>query len=59
MERKNDCRKCEMLAELYNNIPKSDRDYWMMTELFVMLHGSDVCKKGRTDGVIPQKRLGN
>lgn len=39
------CEKCEKLAELYERTPKSPRDYWLMTELFVMLHGSDVCKE--------------
>ena len=37
------CRKCEMLFELYNQAPKCERNYWVMTELFVMLHGGDVC----------------
>ena len=37
------CRKCELLLEL--RTPKSPRDYWVMTEIFVLLHGSDVCTK--------------
>ena len=37
------CRKCDLLLELYECTPKTPRDYWVMTELFVMLHGSDVC----------------
>lgn len=39
------CTKCEILMELYQRTPKADRDYWLMTELFVMLHGGDVCDK--------------
>lgn len=39
-----DCEKCQTLDELYCRTPKSDRDYWLMTELFVMLHGGDVCR---------------
>jgi len=39
------CMKCERLMELYERTPKTPRDYWVMTELFVMLHGGDVCKE--------------
>ena len=39
----NKCVKCAYLMELYERTPKSNRDYWLMTELFVMLHDSDVC----------------
>ena len=38
-----DCRKCEQLFELYEQTPKTNRDYWLMTNLFVMIHGSDIC----------------
>jgi len=38
------CKKCDQLLELYERTPKSNRDYWLMTELFVMLHGSDICR---------------
>ena len=37
------CEPCKLLVELYDQTPKSNRDYWIMTELFVLLHGSDVC----------------
>ena len=37
------CMKCEFLMELFLRTPKTNRDYWVMTELFVMLHGSDIC----------------
>ena len=41
---KNICRKCELLMELFTRTPKDNRDYWVMTELFVMLHdGKDYC----------------
>lgn len=40
------CEKCELLLELYERTPKSNRDYWVMTELFILLHGSDVCDGG-------------
>lgn len=37
-----------MLIELWNGTDRSPRLYWVMTEIFVFLHGSDVCdiKKG-------------
>ena len=39
------CERCTLLEELYERTPKSDRDYWLMTELFVMLHGGlDFCR---------------
>lgn len=39
------CEKCILLSQIYCRTPETDRDYWLMTELFVMLHdGSDVCK---------------
>lgn len=40
-----DCEKRKYLKELYERTPKTNRDYWLMTELFVLLHGSDVCNK--------------
>jgi len=38
------CLKCEYLSELYERTPKNERDYWLMTELFVMFHGGDTCR---------------
>ena len=37
------CYKCELLAEFYEQVPKTPRNYYIMTELMVSLHGSDVC----------------
>ena len=38
------CKKCELLKELYDGTSKTDRQYFVMTELFVMLHHwSDSC----------------
>ena len=32
--------------ELYNQSAKTPRDYWVMTELFVLIHdGKDCCEK--------------
>lgn len=44
------CYKCELLAELYKQVPQTPRNYWVMTELFVLLHGSDVCD-GDEEGI--------
>jgi len=45
----NKCRKCELLSELYKQTPKTPRDYWLMTELFVYLHdGKDYCEGDET-----------
>jgi len=38
------CEKCGLLKELFERTPESPRDYWLMTEIFVLLHGSDECK---------------
>jgi len=43
LEKSGRCNKCMMLMQLFKQTPGTDRDYWLMTELFVMLHGSDVC----------------
>ncbi|MDD5342820.1 MAG: hypothetical protein PHW12_00200 [Smithella sp.] len=37
------CEKCKILFELYEGTQKTPREYWLMTELFVMLHGKDEC----------------
>jgi len=38
------CERCTMLMELYEGTEQNPRQYWVMTELFVMLHGGDICK---------------
>jgi hypothetical protein len=40
---KEGCTKCALLLELYERTPQAPRDYWVMTELFDILHGGDVC----------------
>ena len=39
------CKKCTMLSEFYENTKKTNRDYWLMTEVFVLLHGGDTCEE--------------
>jgi len=38
------CQFCEMLEELFDCENATPRQYWLMTELFVLFHGSDVCR---------------
>ncbi len=43
------CEKCNLLNELFGNLIKTEkstnRDYYVMTELFVLLHnGKDYCR---------------
>lgn len=45
MTEKDHCEKCHYLEELHKRTPGTNRDYWLMTELFVFLHGSDVCRE--------------
>ncbi len=39
------CKACNYLMELFKNFKEAtNRDYWLMTELFVLLHnGKDYC----------------
>lgn len=47
-EKIGECPHCKFLAERFCVAPDSDnREYWLMTEVFVYLHGSDVCTYGR------------
>ena len=44
---KGNCIACELLFEIYEQAEKTNRNYWIMTELFVMLHdGKDECLIG-------------
>jgi hypothetical protein len=46
------CKKCELLMELYKHCEQSPRNYWVMTELFVMLHLGDVCEAAQQLGAV-------
>lgn len=37
------CDACSNLYDLFEMTDKSDRAYFLMTEVFVALHGGDVC----------------
>ena len=41
--------------ELFKGTPMTNRDYWVMTELFVMLHDGDICQGGDEMKKRPQK----
>ena len=52
-----DCDKCRHLFELYDkaltkNTKTNARIYWVMTELFVLLHGDDTCHDSQYYDVI-------
>ncbi len=51
------CPKCDLLAELYEQAPQTPHNYWVMTELFVHLHGSDVCGHNAAEGAIHNSQL--
>lgn len=39
-----ECPHCKFLYETFTNVDEStNRDYYLMTETFVYLHGGDVC----------------
>ena len=41
------CEKCKLLDEVFKDI-KNNHEYWLMTEVFVYLHGGkDYCEKAR------------
>uniref|UniRef100_A0A6H1ZLW8 Uncharacterized protein n=2 Tax=viral metagenome TaxID=1070528 RepID=A0A6H1ZLW8_9ZZZZ len=42
--------------ELFGQTPQNNRNWWLMTELFVMLHGSDECRGGEDEANV--KNLG-
>ena len=38
------CRSCDLLSQLCENVEKTEWNYWLMTEIFVRLHGGkDYC----------------
>lgn len=38
------CKHCEFLSNIFLKAEDStDREYWLYTEVFVYLHGSDEC----------------
>lgn len=37
----NECPHCKFLLETFTG--NTDREYWLMTEVFVYLHDGDVC----------------
>lgn len=38
------CKHCEFLdGRFYTEGNKTDREYWLWTEVFVYLHGTDIC----------------
>jgi len=50
------CEKCHYLMELYKRTPETNRDYWLMTEIFVFLHGGDICKESKAKKIAPEEK---
>jgi len=43
-ERKKKCKHCKFLDEIFGKLTnRTNREYWLYTEVFVYLHGSDEC----------------
>ena len=43
------CVACELLFELFFSAEQTNRNYWIFTQLFVMLHdGKDACNAPET-----------
>ena len=48
---KKECRNCVFLEKTFHGIKDlTTREYWIMTEVFVYLHGSDVCNFSKNVG---------
>lgn len=44
VDNKKDCPHCEFISKTFNGVHElTPREYWLMTEVFVYLHKSDVC----------------
>lgn len=57
MDNENECKHSRILKLFHDNI-KTDRDYWLWTELFVYLHdGSDYCNCNKNKNAMKNKRL--
>lgn len=40
------CKKCDLLMELFETAEQTNRNYWIVTELFVFMHnGKDYCNE--------------
>ena len=40
-----ECRACYLMTELFKHAEQTNRNYYLLTELFVLLHdGKDYCK---------------
>ncbi len=55
------CKACKYLMELFKKIEKStNRDYWVMTELFILLHdGKDYCENSKRKAVYIESKETN
>jgi len=41
------CQHCVFLEKTFTNTVDNEREYWLMTEVFLYLHNSDVCEEDK------------
>ena len=45
------CKHCEFIKNIFGKVlelpDSTNREYWLMTEVFVYLHGKDYCEESR------------
>ena len=60
---KNICEKCDLLYELFSQTPRTNRNYWVFIELFVLLHGGkdycDISNDGVTESSVNTENHGD
>jgi len=53
-----DCKHCKFINDRFLKTDiKTDREYWLMTEVFVYLHGTDVCNGNKNTRPGPKRKL--
>jgi len=58
MAKKIKCKHCDFLEKIFQPINKmTKREYWIMTEIFVYLHGNDECNGTKNKIMKPKHKL--
>lgn len=54
-----ECKHCNFIEKTFGEVLKqkdaSNREYWLMTEVFVYLHGADYCMKTQKSNIKNKK----
>lgn len=59
-ENSDKCPHCLFLSQRFLTLPeRNDREYWLMTEVFCYLHGSDSCNGLQSDNIMTALHRGN